>query len=261
MKPVNTQGNMQDDRVGLWDLFILVLSVYVLLAMFFEVVLDLSSDTRQLLQFFDTGICFVFLGDFFYRFWVAPKKWAFLKWGWIDLLSSIPALDAMRAGRLIRIIRVLRLLRGVRSMKVFYRVVFQNRAQTALTTVTVFVFSMIVFATIAILYVEISPDANIKNAQDALWWAMATVATVGYGDKYPISGEGQIIAVLLMVTGLGAFSTMTGYVSSFFVEEDIDEQDEEMDKQTKEILEKLNRMETLLLDLQKEMEERSKTAE
>jgi voltage-gated potassium channel len=77
---------------------------------------------------------------------------------------------------------------------------------------------MIIFGSIAILQVEHDPNSNIKTAEDAIWWAFVTITTVGYGDKYPVTTEGRIIAGFLMITGVGLFGTFTGFIASWFLE-------------------------------------------
>ena len=64
---------------------------------------------------------------------------------------------------------------------------------------------MLLFSSIAILQVETDPNSNIKTAEDAIWWSYVTITTVGYGDKYPVTTEGRIIAVILMTVGVGLF--------------------------------------------------------
>lgn len=76
---------------------------------------------------------------------------------------------------------------------------------------------MIIFGSISLLQVEHDANSNIKTAEDAIWWAFVTITTVGYGDKYPVTTEGRIIAAFLMVTGVGLFGTFTGYMTSWFV--------------------------------------------
>lgn len=78
---------------------------------------------------------------------------------------------------------------------------------------------MVIFSAIAILQVEDDPNSNIKTAEDAIWWAYVTITTVGYGDKYPVTTEGRIIAAFLMTTGVGLFGTFTGFLASWFVAE------------------------------------------
>ncbi len=142
-----------------------------------------------------------------------------MKWGWIDLISSIPALEYVRPGRALRLIRLLRILRAFRSTKVLLNHVFRRKAQGAFTTALIVAILMLLFSSIAILQVENAENSNINTAEDALWWAFVTITTVGYGDKFPVTTEGRIIAGFLMTTGVGLFGIFTGYVASLFVED------------------------------------------
>jgi voltage-gated potassium channel len=71
------------------------------------------------------------------------------------------------------------------------------------------------------------PESNIRTGYDAFWWALVSVSTVGYGDLYPTSGEGRVVAVVLMFGGIGLFSVLTGFLATAFTsprdEEDMDE--------------------------------------
>jgi voltage-gated potassium channel len=78
-------------------------------------------------------------------------------------------------------------------------------------------FLILIFSSIAILQVENTANGNIKTAEDAIWWAYTTITTVGYGDKYPVTSEGRLIAIFLMTFGVGMFGTMTAYISSLFI--------------------------------------------
>jgi voltage-gated potassium channel len=142
-----------------------------------------------------------------------------MRWGWIDLISSIPAVSYLRAGRVLRLIRLLRLIRAFRSTQSFMHHVFKNKAQGAFTSVSIFAVLLIIFSSIAILQVEQDPTSNIKSAEDAIWWSYVTITTVGYGDRYPVTTEGRIIAAVLMTAGVGLFGTFTAFVASWFVAE------------------------------------------
>jgi voltage-gated potassium channel len=159
-----------------------------------------------------------------------------MKWGWIDLLSSIPVFDFFLAARLFRIIQLLRVLRAFRSMGMITDYYFHNRVKGAFTSVGILAVLMIMFSSIAILNVEKEAvNANIKTAEDALWWAWVTITTVGYGDKYPVTTEGRIIAVALITVGVGLFGTFTAYVASWFVEKrEEDEQRRERREEKRE---------------------------
>jgi voltage-gated potassium channel len=142
-----------------------------------------------------------------------------MKWGWIDLVSSIPAIGVLRAGRVFRLLRLLRILRAVRSTKLLIAYTFQNRKRGTFSAVAVISVLLVIFSSIAILNVETAPESNIKTAEDAIWWAFVTITTVGYGDRFPVTTEGRIIAALLMTAGVGLFGTFTGFVASWFMEE------------------------------------------
>ena len=209
----------EEQQFSLFQVVIFVLSIYVLISLAISAFTKLSPEVEKLLNYIDFGICIIFLVDFGIRFKEAPNKIKFMKWGWIDLLSSIPALDYIRAGRVLRLIRLLRLLRAFRSTKVLLNHVFRRKTHGIFTTASIIAVLMIIFSSIAILQVEDAENSNIKSAEDALWWSYVTITTVGYGDKYPVTSEGRIIAAVLMTVGVGLFGTFAGFIASWFVEE------------------------------------------
>ncbi|MCX6906546.1 MAG: ion transporter [Verrucomicrobia bacterium] len=213
----NATETSQEERLSVFQFTIIVLSLYVLGAVCVQTFFKLSPEMDALLNNIDTGICFIFLGDFFYRFYKAPSKLRFLKWGWIDFVSSIPLLDQLRWGRMVRVVRLFRILRAFRSTKVLLGFVFRNRAQSTFAAVTLTCLLLTIFSSIAMLNFETDPQSNIKTPEDALWWSSSTITTVGYGDKYPVTTEGRIVAVILMTAGVGLFGTFTAFVASSFL--------------------------------------------
>jgi voltage-gated potassium channel len=224
MKPDDAQQKL----TGL-QLVMLVLSVYVLVALFADTVFKLPEEVSSLLQTLDTAICLAFLGNFFHDLYRAESKLAFLKWGWIDFVSSIPLLTLFRWGRVVSVIRLIRILRGARSVKYILQILFLNKAQGIFGTVILVTASLLMFAAIAILNVETVPEANIKTAGDALWWAMSTITTGGNADRFPVTAAGRIIGVILMTTGVGFFGTLTAYIASVFLRADAPEAKPESD--------------------------------
>lgn len=208
---------MADQRPDLLQIVVLVLSVYVLAALMIDTFIVLPMEISHLLTFIDNCICGFFLVDFSIRFYRAENKLSFMKWGWIDLLSSIPTLDMLRAGRLVRLVRLIRLLRAFRSTRHLVNFIFQSKLKGVLTSAILIAVLMIIFSSVAILQVEKDADGNIKTAEDAIWWAYVTITTVGYGDKFPVTSEGRIIAAVLMTVGVGLLGTFTAYVASLFV--------------------------------------------
>lgn len=222
------QLEAKKDSLGFFNILILLLSFYVLLTLLVDTLFTLPPETSKLLHFIDNIVCVVFLYDFIIRFRKAENKLAFMKWGWIDLIASIPTFDFMRAGRLLRVIRLIRLIRAFRSTRHIVQHVFQNKIQGTFTSVAIIAVLMLLFSSIAILQFETDPNSNIKTAEDAIWWSYVTITTVGYGDKYPVTTEGRIIATLLITVGVGLFGTFTAFVSSWFVKgKEIAEKQEE----------------------------------
>jgi voltage-gated potassium channel len=231
------QRSEERDRSALtfFQVLILVLSIYVLVTLFIQAALPLSSETILLIERIDFVICLIFISDFFIRLYRAESKLLFLKWGWIDLVSSIPMFDVLRWGRLVRIIRILRILRAFRSTKVLLNFLFRNRAKGTFATVALISVVMVLFSSIAILNLENAAESNIKTPSDAVWWAFATITTVGYGDRFPVTHEGRIIAVILMTAGVGLFGTFTAYVASHFVDADREKNHSEIQELVEEV--------------------------
>ncbi|MBL7936502.1 MAG: potassium channel family protein [Bacteroidia bacterium] len=210
---------IKEEKLNFLNLLIIILSFYVLGSLVVDTFFVLPSEISKVLNYVDNFICAVFLLDFTIRFRQAENKVQFMKWGWIDLIASIPTLDFMRAGRLLRLIRLIRIIRAFRSTKHIVQHVFENKIQGTLTSVSIIAVLMLLFSSVAILQFETDPNSNIKTAGDAIWWAYVTMTTVGYGDKYPVTTEGRIIAAILMTVGVGLFGTFTAFVSSWFVKD------------------------------------------
>jgi voltage-gated potassium channel len=211
------EENKKEEKLGFLSLFVLVLTIYVLGAILIDTIFKLPPETSRVLSIVDDIICVFFLLEFSIRFYQADNKKKFMRWGWIDLIASIPALTYFRAGRAFRLIRLLRIVRAFRTTHNFAHHIFRNRAQGTFTTVAILAFLLIIFCSIGILQVEVDPNSNIKTAEDALWWSYVTITTVGYGDKFPVTTEGRLIGVILMTAGVGLFGTFSGFVASWFV--------------------------------------------
>ncbi len=157
----------------------------------------------------------IFLGDFLYRFFTTESKsgYFFRNFGWADLLSSLP-FPQLKILRLFRLWRVIRLIRkfGARNLVSEFTA---HRADNALLVVVFLVMCVLEFGALAVLKAEAaSPNANITNASDAIWWAYVTITTVGYGDRYPTTNWGRIVGVLVMTAGVGLFGTLSGFLAN-----------------------------------------------
>ena len=218
-----------------YNVFILVLTIFSLLLMVLLLLPRLSPATKTTLLFIDALICIIFLGDFFSNLRLAPnnRDYFFRQGGWLDLLGSIPSIPGLpwttifRLARLSRLVRIMRSLRA-KKPKELYADFTANRARSALL-VTIFVAIVVitVSAVVVLQFETRSADANILTGGDAFWWAFVTVTTVGYGDRFPVSGLGRFMAMLLMIVGVGIFGVLTSYLSAAFIGPEDEDEDGE----------------------------------
>lgn len=215
---MEASASVSAPRIRLYQLFILVLSIYAIGILAVETLAPISESTRQILLISDKILCAFFFLDFIISLAKAPNRWQYLyRWGWIDAASSIPAAHFLRIGRLARVVRILRVLRGFRATKIIAAFVLDRRTDAAFLAASIVTLLLVSFGAIAVLHVETVAEANIKTPQDALWWAVVTITTVGYGDRYPVTWEGRLVAVMLMTAGVGLFGTFAGFVASWFL--------------------------------------------
>lgn len=160
----------------------------------------------------------IFVVDFIYRIATAPSAGAyfFRHFGWADLLASVP-LAQFKILRVFRLVRVYRLLRDV-GIRTVGRALIKDRAGSSLYILLLMGILVLEFGSLTILAVEEgSPGANITTASDAIWYTIATISTVGYGDQYPVTDAGRMIGTGIIIVGVGIFGTFTGFLANFFL--------------------------------------------
>lgn len=207
------------EQLGWFNLLVLILSFYVLISLFIDTVFDLPVEVSRLLFIIDNFICVVYLIDFILQYRQAPNKSKFLRWGWIDLLSAVPVFYAATPFRIFRLVRLIRIIRAFVSVDDLFSHLFTNRLKGFFSVAFLFTIIVMLFSSILILELETAPNSNIKTAEDALWWTYVTMTTVGYGDFYPVTTGGRILAVLLMTCGIGMFGTFTAILSTWFLQD------------------------------------------
>ncbi|UCG23119.1 MAG: ion transporter [Chloroflexota bacterium] len=213
-----------------YDLFILFLTIYSLIVMVLLLVPWLSEAARTTLLFIDTIICIIFLGDFLSNLRRSGSKsqYFFRGGGWLDLLGSIPAIPIFRLARLARLARILRFMRGEDRQDIIDEFL-ANRAQSTLFVTILIAIVVLSISAIFVLQVESrSDEANITTGGDAFWWAFVTITTVGYGDYYPTTLTGRIMAMILMTLGIAIFGVLASFLSTVFIAQEEEEMSDEM---------------------------------
>jgi voltage-gated potassium channel len=156
----------------------------------------------------------------------------------------VPVLRPLRVLRSVRLLRLLRLAllgsfaaRGLRE-------VLEVLRRRGLSWVLLIVLVLNLVAAAAVLEFERgNPDANIASYPDALWWAVTTITTVGYGDRFPMSPAGRGVAVVLMVAGIAMFGVITASIAAYFVER---KAEEDVASRLDQVIERLDTLEARL---------------
>ena len=201
-----------------YELFILLISILSLFNLFFLLIPEFDTVTKDVVRIMDGFITVIFMGDFLYRFFTAESKrnYFFRNWGWADLLASMPV-QQLKIFRVFRMFKVFHMLRefGLCNMLNEIR---DNRAGSALYVIVFMVILVLEIGGVAMVYVEApDPQANINTASDAVWWAFVTITTVGYGDQYPVTNIGRLIGMFVMTLGVGLFGVLTGFLADAFL--------------------------------------------
>lgn len=202
-----------------WDrsVILLTLAALVLLVvdMGFE---DPSSELARTVGWIDLAFCTVFVIDFAVRYRRATHKWRFVKRNWVDLLGSIPLVGPLRTARAIRLVRLVRLTRIAaltRRVMRRYDIPVPGRALWNLALVTAFIW---LGAGGLFYYFEHGVNEGIVGLDDAMWWSMTTLSTVGYGDLYPESTGGRVVAITTMILGIGVLGTLAATLATALID-------------------------------------------
>jgi voltage-gated potassium channel len=180
---------------------------------------DLPRSVHLSLETVSWSIWVVFAIDFFVRLRLADERLSWLRRHWLDVLIL-----------LLPLLRPLRLLRLVTLLRIVNRSAAQRLRGRVATYVAGSAILLAVVAALAVLDVERDAEgANITDIGDAFWWAFATMTTVGYGDRYPVTAGGRFVGVGLMIAGIAVLGTVTATIASWLVETVSAETSEEVD--------------------------------
>ena len=190
--------------------------------MFAETFLVTDPEVSLLLQRVDLSICVVFLIDFFVNFYKAESKLKYMKWGWIDLVSSIPLLDPLRWGRLARVVRILRFFRTIKSLKLLISSILSSKFQSL--TLVVLLITFVSFTACASLIMEFEKNSvgGISTANEALWWAFLNIMNAKVSISQAQSTGGIIATVILNKIGLLLFAYFNAIMIAWLIKKRVD---------------------------------------
>lgn len=198
-----------------WNEFLTFLALTFLVAFSYPAFTDsISESTNQILSTVQWVCWLAFAADLLIGIITSDSKVAYLKRHPLEIASVL--LPFLRPLRLMRVIS----FGGLALQKIAVGRQFAIMVKVAITTIFI--------AYIAAVQITITERAvegsNIKTFADGLWWAVTTVTTVGYGDRFPTTTEGRLLAVMLMLMGISLVGVITASVAAWFVKMSQDEE-------------------------------------
>ncbi|WP_261395378.1 ion transporter [Salipiger bermudensis] len=213
----------RDPRFGariLWALYAVIILSAVVITL--ESMQSLPPLMHRILGLAEFAILWIFAAEYLLRLWAAPSRWRYAVsfWGIVDLLSVLPGLvlvqpqtQSLRVLRLMRVFRLLKLLRLRRASRRLEDALRASREELILFTAVAILVLFVASVGIHFFEHEAQPE-KFGSIPKCMWWALATLSTVGYGDVYPITAGGRIFTGLTVLIGVGIVAIPAGIITS-----------------------------------------------
>lgn len=227
-------GNRSDYLSRGFDIFIVITILLNILVMFLET-FSVFDEYAEMFAVIEWITIIIFIIEYILRIWTSDflfpsvskgrSVWKFLISfdGIVDLFTILPFffLSGFVAFRMLRVVRIFHLFRinaSTDSFNVITSVLYEKRNQIFSS---LFIIIVLMLASSLCMYSAENPvqPENFKNAFDGIWWSMSTLLTIGYGDIYPITLVGKIMAMFIAFLGVGVVAIPTGIISAGFVEQ------------------------------------------
>jgi voltage-gated potassium channel len=233
------EKDLPDDKVGkVIDNLVFFTIMINIVAVILESVAEIKEQHAMLFWRIETVSVVLFTVEYLIRVWVCDINekyrgfWGRIKYiltpmALVDLFAILPFylplffrfdLRFLRVLRMLRLLRVFKLGRYSSALRTLSRVLYSKREELFITLVVVFI--LLVVASSVMYYVESEAQPKAFSSIPAsMWWGIATLTTVGYGDIYPITPVGKFVGAIISIMGIGLFALPAGILGSGFVEE------------------------------------------
>jgi voltage-gated potassium channel len=220
LKEMILRSDTKKGRV--FDIAIQILIIISLVSFSIETLPGLSENTYSILAWIERVVVIIFTVEYFLRIIVSDKKlsYIFSFYGIIDLLailpfylSSVVSLQSLRVLRLLRLFRILKLTRYNDATLRVGKAIWIAKEELILFGIITLM--LLYLSALGIYHFEhAAQPENFRSIFDSLWWAVATLTTVGYGDVYPITLGGRLFTFIVLMLGLGVVAVPTGIIAS-----------------------------------------------
>lgn len=227
-----------DSASRYFDIFIVTLIILNVFALILETVKSIHELMPEFFYWFEFVSVIIFTIEYLLRIWSGVVvsgyrspikgriKYMLKPMLIIDLLAILPFylpfleidLRSIRAIRLFRIFRLAKLSRYSQALRLIKKILSNKKAELIVTTTILLL--LLLFSSSLMYFAENKAQPNVfSSIPHSMWWAVATLTTVGYGDAYPVTALGKFLASIIAILGIGMFALPTGILGSAFVEE------------------------------------------
>ena len=222
----------------------LILALSMIPVLLIPMIFEISPSIASLLLIADIIIWVAFALEYVVKFSLAPDRINYFRNNIPDLLIVIlpflRPLRIFRAGRLLNLLRLTRLsaffMESSQSLKSLLQ---RHQLQYVLLITVILIF---IAAGMVVEFEKTHPERMITSISEGLWWSVTTITTVGYGDSYPMTIGGKIVASFLMLVGIVFFGLLTANIAAFFIHEE-----QVQSPEIQELKEQLSRIEEMLV--------------
>ena len=220
LKKIIEDTDSRSGRIFAWIIQILIILSLVTFSI--STLPELSKETKRFLWIIEAITVAIFSVEYVLRILVADRKlkYIFSFYGIIDLMAILPFylnfgmdLRSVRVFRLVRMVRIIKLIRYSHAVRRFHRAFAIARDELILFFCVTLM--LLYLSAVGIYYFEFpAQPEQFKSVFHSLWWAVATLTTVGYGDIYPVTVGGRIFTFIVLMVGLGIVAVPTGLFAS-----------------------------------------------
>lgn len=204
------------------DFLMVFLALVSLIILVFEAVSVVSPEYVQIFLIVDFCISFIFLIEFIYNMHSSHNSRLFLRKYWWELLACIPipshitsSLRVFKLARIVYVFEAFRITRLFVRLKMIMDLSKKFTRQTYMIYIVLVLTVILTIASLGFYNFEHGVNPKVNTIFDGIWWAIVTITTIGYGDIYPITFGGRIIAILLMFTGIGTLGVFIAIIDMY----------------------------------------------